>query len=61
MIDRMEQVMIYLWTRDARMPVSQQTEEYVVDHIEKAKSLVVGFSDDERAAMAARIVERIRG
>ena len=52
-------VLIYLWSRDAELPVSKETEDYIVDHLQKIKSVkTVIFSDKLRADMAMRISQR---
>lgn len=56
-----EQALIYLWTRDAELPVNQETEDYIVDHLEKTKGKVIAFSDDARSVMAANITRRLNG
>ena len=47
--------LVYLWTRDAKMPVGKETEEYVkqqLDHLWTPKQ----FSDLKRIEMSRRIV-----
>ena len=56
-----ERALIYLWTRDAEFPVNQETEDYIVDHLEKLKGAVIAFSDDARSVMAANIMRRLNG
>ena len=55
------QALIYLWSRDAGFPANQETEDYVVDHLRKTRGMVIAYSDDARAQMARRIVERLDG
>ncbi len=51
------QVLIYLWTRDAKMPVSEDTESYVRDQLKKIEDNHCLFSDTERALMAYKLAE----
>jgi len=52
--------LIYLWTRDAELSVSRETEDYVIDHFRKTEGKVTRFSDKARAAMAERIARILR-
>lgn len=56
--------LIYLWTRDAGMPVNQETEEYVADHLAKLAKFGSGpatsYSDEKRAEMAERLISCLR-
>ena len=52
--------LIYLWTRDAQMPVTQKVEDEVRAHfqaIARNPKLGIIYSDRDRAAMAGRIAE----
>jgi len=50
---------IYLWTRDADLPVAKETEDYVADHLRKLKKHKLQFSDQSRLAMVEKLVELI--
>jgi len=50
--------LIYLWTRDAEMPVSKETEDYIIDHLQKISiAKKATFSDKARADMATGILK----
>ncbi len=51
--------LIYLWTRDAKLPITKDTQDYVVDHILKANKCVVQFSDKPRLEMVKKILELV--
>ena len=54
------QALIYLWTRDAKYPVTQETEDYILQHFSAAAdSAEPVYSDLERAGMERRIMERV--
>ena len=54
------EALIYLWTRDAKYPVTQETEDYVLQHFSAAANNgPATYSDLERADMARRIMERV--
>jgi len=50
---------LYLWTRDAEMPVNQETEDYILGQLRaiKGNPKTPVFSDLDRAAMVAHIME----
>jgi len=52
--------LIYLWTRDGRMPVCQVTEDYIAGQLEAITKddISLIFSDNARADMARRIIQR---
>lgn len=52
------QALIYLWTRDAKMPPNKETEAYVRQHLQSLASTGWhgNYSDkEERAEMAGRL------
>jgi len=53
---------VYLWTRDGKFPVNQETEDYIVGQLKAILKVEVSpeFSDVARAEMALRIIERSR-
>jgi hypothetical protein len=51
----MMKAILYLWTRDAQFPVSEETEKYILDHLRKIRQNHPIFSDNQRALMAAHI------
>ena len=51
--------LIYLWTRDAEMPVSKETRDYVIDHLVTTKKNNLEFSDMSRLEMVERILELV--
>jgi len=52
--------LIYLWARDAEMATDKETEDYIIDHLQKIRiSKETIFSDGSRADMAKRILEKI--
>jgi len=53
------EALIYLWTRDAEMPVNKDTQDYVIDHLFKMKKSNVEFSDKSRLEMVERILELV--
>jgi hypothetical protein len=46
--------LIYLWTRDAKLPVGEETEKYVKQHLDHLKD-EKQFSDLQRIEMARRL------
>lgn len=48
--------LVYLWTRDAEMPVDEETAGYVRDHL-AGLHLTPIYSDQARADMARKLVE----
>ena len=58
---------IYLWTRDAKLAVDDHTESYVLQHLDHlllSPGLIRRLqesSDEQRADMASRIVDRWMG
>ena len=50
--------LLYLWTRDSQLPVDVITEEYVYQHL-GSFAIDAVFSDQDRADMARRLVERL--
>ena len=57
-LKNLETLYIYLWTRDAQLPVNQDTEDYIAGHLKAIKHNDASpvFSDSARAAMAIRIL-----
>ena len=53
--------LIYLWTRDAQLPINEETEEYIVDHLKKLADSIMSFSDLSRRNMAVRIIKKWKG
>ena len=53
---------VYLWTRDAKFPVCQETEGYIVGQLKAILKAEVSpeFSDTARAEMSLRIIERAK-
>ena len=49
--------LIYLWTRDGKMPVNEETEVYIKSQLEAIVRRPLGFSDIERAQMAERLTK----
>jgi len=55
-VNKQIEALIYLWTRDAELPVNKETEDYIIDHLRKigiANKVI--FSDKARADMITRI------
>ena len=51
---------IYLWTRDAGLPVRRETENYVIEHLGRIRIVeMVMFSDKDREAMVIRIMRKL--
>ena len=54
---------VYLWTRDAEMPINQETESYIVGQLKAIKQTTekseLIFSDKARIDMAIRIIEAV--
>ena len=50
--------LIYLWTRDASLPINKGTVDYVIDHLRKIREVKrVIFSDKSRVDMITRILK----
>jgi len=53
------EALIYLWTRDACLPINKETENYITDHLQKIYTTRGHmFSDKERINMVTRILGR---
>jgi len=53
--------LVYLWTRDAELPVNKETEGYIIDHLRKIHEVkMVTFSDKSRLEMVTKILKRSR-
>ncbi len=56
------ETMIYLWTRDAKMSIGNETERYIVSHLRAITSTTsYSFSDPMRIAMCQQIVALLNG
>lgn len=50
---------IYLWTRDAELPINKETEDYISSHLLKISRVEeIEFSNNERLEMARRIFNK---
>jgi len=53
------EALIYLWTRDAKMPINQDTQDYIVDHLLKIMKYDRQYSDKLRLEMVKKILELV--
>ena len=49
--------LFYLWTRDAKLPVGEETQSYVAKHLEALARQEAIYSDPERAEMAGELTK----
>lgn len=57
MTDKELVALLYVWTRDAGLPVNKETEGYITAQLQAFKNKKeYSFSDRERQAMAERLV-----